>query len=68
MKIVPKYKQKQQIPVSGPSYWKGFNDGQEHERKVCIHYFISKIEELKQVDGIGEKTFQKIVDHVNKEW
>jgi hypothetical protein len=56
------------VNLQDAKYWKAFNAGQEHERKVAIHYFIDKIEDLRQVEGIGETLFKRIVKHVNEEW
>lgn len=62
-------KQVEPIPANdSQAYWKGFAAGKDHERKVAIEYFITKMEQLKNVEGIGEVRFQKIMDFVNKEW
>jgi hypothetical protein len=46
-------------------YWRGFRDGQEHERKKAAKVLAFYIESLREVKGIGEKTYQKIVQHIN---
>ncbi|WP_297988242.1 hypothetical protein [uncultured Anoxybacillus sp.] len=46
-------------------YWRGFRDGQEHERKKAAQVLAFYIETLREVPGIGEKTYQKIVQHIN---
>ena len=46
-------------------YWRGFRDGQEHERKKAAKVLAFYIESLREVTGIGEKTYQKIVQHIN---
>jgi hypothetical protein len=46
-------------------YWKGFRDGQEHERKKAAELLAFYLESLKEVQGIGEKTYRKIVEHIN---
>lgn len=46
-------------------YWRGFRDGQEHERKEAAQVLAFYIESLREVTGIGEKTYQKIVQHIN---
>jgi len=46
-------------------YWRGFHDGQEHERKKAAQVLAFYIESLREVKGIGEKTYQKIVQHIN---
>ncbi|MBB5324664.1 recombinational DNA repair protein RecR [Anoxybacillus tepidamans] len=46
-------------------YWRGFHDGQAHERKKAAQVLAFYIESLKNVPGIGEKTYQKIVQHIN---
>lgn len=56
------------INPTNQAYWKGFNEGRDHERKIAIEYFITKIEALRNVEGVGEKTFNKILEYVNKEW
>ncbi len=48
-----------------PDYWRGFRDGQEHERKKAAQVIAFYIESLREVQGIGEKTYQKIVQHIN---
>jgi len=48
-----------------PDYWRGFRDGQEHERKKAAQVLAFYIESLREVKGIGEKTYQKIVQHIN---
>lgn len=70
IKIVPKYKNNQPQTVSPQmaEYWKAFNAGRDYERKIAIDYFLTKMEELKQVEGIGDTLFQRIVEFVNKEW
>lgn len=66
IKVVPNYKKKPNQQMA--EYWKTFNAGRDHERKIAIEYFISRIEELKQVEGVGEKTFNKIMEFVNQKW
>lgn len=56
------------ISLDSQAYWKGFNEGRDHERKVAINYFIDRIQDLRNVEGVGEKTFNKIMEYVNKEW
>ena len=46
-------------------YWRGFRDGQEHERKKAAQVLAFYVESLREVKGIGEKTYQKIVQHIN---
>lgn len=46
-------------------YWRGSRDGQEHERKKAAKVLAFYIESLREVPGIGEKTYQKIVQHIN---
>jgi recombinational DNA repair protein RecR len=46
-------------------YWKGFRDGQEHERKKAAELLAFYLESLKEVPGIGPKTWQRIVEHIN---
>jgi recombinational DNA repair protein RecR len=46
-------------------YWRRFHDGQAHERKKAAQVLAFYIESLKNVPGIGEKTYQKIVQHIN---
>jgi hypothetical protein len=46
-------------------YWRGFRDGQEHERKKAAEVLAFYLESLKEVPGIGEKTYRKIVEHIN---
>lgn len=46
-------------------YWKGFAAGQEHERKKLSALLAFYLESLKDVPGIGPKTWQRIVEHIN---
>jgi recombinational DNA repair protein RecR len=46
-------------------YWRGFRDGQEHERKKATELLAFYLESLKDVPGIGPKTWQRIVEHIN---
>ena len=46
-------------------YWKGFRDGQEHERKKAAELLVFYLESLKEVPGIGDTLYQRIVEHIN---
>jgi recombinational DNA repair protein RecR len=46
-------------------YWKGFRDGQKHGEKKAAELLAFYLESLKEVPGIGEKTYQKIAQHIN---
>jgi recombinational DNA repair protein RecR len=46
-------------------YWKGFRDGQEHGEKKAAELLAFYLESLKEVPGIGPKTWQRIVEHIN---
>jgi hypothetical protein len=46
-------------------YWKGFRDGQEHERKKAAELLAFYLESLKEVKGIGDTLYQRIVEHIN---
>ena len=46
-------------------YWKGFRDGQEHERKKAAEVLAFYLESLKEVKGIGDTLYQRIVEHIN---
>ena len=46
-------------------YWRGFRDGQEHERKKAAQVLAFYIESLREVKGIGAVLYQRIVEHVN---
>ena len=46
-------------------YWRGFRDGQEHERKKAAKVLAFYIESLREVTGIGDTLYQRIVGHVN---
>ena len=46
-------------------YWRGFRDGQEHERKKAAKVLAFYIESLREVKGIGDTLYQRIVEHVN---
>jgi hypothetical protein len=46
-------------------YWKGFRDGQEHERKKAAELLAFYLESLKEVKGIGDALYQRIVEHIN---
>lgn len=48
-----------------PDYWRGFRDGQEHERKKAAQVLAFYIESLREVKGIGDTLYQRIVEHVN---
>jgi len=47
-------------------YWRGFRDGQEHERKKAAQVLACYIESLRGVKGIGPALYQRIVEHINK--
>jgi hypothetical protein len=46
-------------------YWKGFRDGQEHERKKAAELLAFYLGSLKEVKGIGDTLYQRIVEHIN---
>jgi hypothetical protein len=46
-------------------YWRGFRDGQEHERKKAAELLAFYLESLKEVPGIGDTLYQRIVEHIN---
>ena len=46
-------------------YWRGFRDGQEHERKKAAQVLAFYIESLREVKGIGDTLYQRIVEHIN---
>jgi hypothetical protein len=46
-------------------YWRGFHDGQEHERKKAAQVLAFYIESLRDVKGIGDALYQRIVEHIN---
>jgi len=48
-----------------PDYWRGFHDGQEHERKKAAELLAYYLESLKEVKGIGDTLYQRIVEHIN---
>lgn len=48
-----------------PEYWRGFRDGQEHERKKAAQVLAFYIESLRDVKGIGDALYQRIVEHIN---
>ncbi|KYD21021.1 helix-hairpin-helix domain-containing protein [Geobacillus stearothermophilus] len=48
-----------------PDYWRGFRDGQEHERKKAAELLAFYLESLKEVPGIGPVLWQRIVEHIN---
>jgi hypothetical protein len=46
-------------------YWKGFRDGQEHGEKKAAELLAFYLESLKEVKGIGDTLYQRIVEHIN---
>lgn len=48
-----------------PDYWRGFRDGQENERKKAAQVLAFYIESLREVKGIGDTLYQRIVEHIN---
>ncbi|MED5050616.1 hypothetical protein P9850_01865 [Anoxybacillus rupiensis] len=46
-------------------YWRGFRDGQEHERKKAAQVLKCYIESLQEVKGIGPALYARIVEHIN---
>lgn len=46
-------------------YWSGFRDGQEHERKKAAKVLSFYLESLREVKGIGDALYQRIVEHIN---
>ncbi|MED5042511.1 hypothetical protein P9848_11185 [Geobacillus stearothermophilus] len=48
-----------------PEYWRGFRNGQEHERKKAAELLAFYLESLKEVPGIGPVLWQRIVEHIN---
>ena len=51
--------------LKSKEYWQGFLAGQKEERKKSVELLRIYIESLKDVQGIGPKTYQKIVQHIN---
>ncbi|NNV07165.1 hypothetical protein ETC03_12320 [Geobacillus sp. MMMUD3] len=49
-----------------PEYWRGFHDGQEHERKKAAALLSFYLESLKEVKGVGPKVWERMVEHINK--
>jgi hypothetical protein len=52
-----------------PDYWRGFNDGkragEKEAREKAAQLLAFYLESLKEVPGIGPKTWQRIVEHIN---
>jgi hypothetical protein len=46
-------------------YWKGFRDGQKHGEKKAAEVLAFYLESLKEVKGIGDTLYQRIVEHIN---
>ncbi len=50
-------------------YWEGFRDGkrsvEKEAREKAAQVLAFYIESLKNVPGIGPKTYQRIVQHIN---
>lgn len=51
-------------PLLLKKYDEGFKDGIGH----ATNFFLSKFEGLKNVDGIGEKTMEKIVNQLGNQY
>jgi hypothetical protein len=47
------------------AYLTGFKMGRIEERKLCLEYFAMKLLEIKEIDGIGEITYEKIVKFID---
>ncbi|KYD28065.1 hypothetical protein B4109_1197 [Geobacillus stearothermophilus] len=46
-------------------YWRGFRDGQAHGEKKAAELLAFYLESLKEVKGIGDTLYQRIVEHIN---
>lgn len=53
--------------IKGPDYWRAFNDGKAHGEKDTLRRLVLRLNGLKEVPGIGEKTFRKIEKYINGE-
>lgn len=51
--------------LKGPEYWKAFNEGVAHGEKDTLRRTILRLESLKKVKGIGDKTFEKVKNLIN---
>lgn len=52
-----------------PDYWRGFNDGkragEKEAREKAAGVLAFYIESLREVKGIGDALYQRIVEHIN---
>ncbi|MGJ7034502.1 hypothetical protein [Anoxybacillus eryuanensis] len=46
-------------------YWKGFSAGQAHERERAVQLVKLYIESLRDVRGVGDVLYNRIIQHVN---
>lgn len=53
--------------IKDVAYWKAFNDGKAHGEKDTLRRLVLRLNGLKEVPGIGEKTFRKIEKYINGE-
>jgi hypothetical protein len=63
--------------MMNPDYWRGFHDGkragkreteekaEREAREKAAQLLAFYLESLKEVPGIGPKTWQRIVEHIN---
>lgn len=55
-------------PVLQKKYQEGYKQGFEHGKYTAVSYFADKIEQLQDAKGIGNKTFDKIMEAIGREF
>jgi len=59
---------KSKNPVLQKKYEEGFADGYKKGIAMSVDFFKVRFEDLLNVEGIGEKTYQKIVRHLGTQY
>ncbi|GIN84186.1 hypothetical protein J6TS2_05720 [Heyndrickxia sporothermodurans] len=47
-------------------YERGIRDGAELAKERLEEYFVERLSTLREVPGLGEKTIQKVIEHVKQ--
>ena len=57
-------RKKKRNPVLDKKYDEGFEAGSDH----AVRFFVDRFQGLQNVEGIGDKTMEKIVEHLGAKY